>query len=219
MKIIVSLSGGLDSCVLLSEIINQDKKVRAVGFIYGSCHNKYEIKASENIAKHFKIPIEFIDVSNIFNKFKSALLLQNNVPIPEGHYKSENMRVTVVPGRNLIFASILAGYAESIKYDTIMLGIHAGDHFIYPDCRPEFVSVLNETVKTSTNGLVSIKAPFTSWNKSDIIKAGTNNSVPFELTRTCYKNQSIACGKCGSCNERLEAFKNCGIEDPIEYKK
>ena len=128
------------------------------------------------------------------------------------------MSQTVVPGRNLIMSSILASIAETVGAQQIYLGVHSGDHAIYPDCRPEFVEALDKTVKTSTDGKCVVVAPYLRGDKTSIIKDGLTMGVPYKDTRTCYKDQGIACGKCGSCQERLEAFKANGIEDPIEYE-
>jgi len=138
--------------------------------------------------------------------------------IPEGHYEDESMSRTVVPGRNIIFASILTGVAWSLGAEEVWLGIHQGDHAIYPDCRPEFYRAMNEAVTLGTDGKVVLKAPFLDTNKTGILRRGLFLNVPYGYTRTCYKEQEIACGKCGSCQERLEAFAECGLTDPVEYE-
>jgi len=100
----------------------------------------------------------------------------------------------------------------------ISLGVHGGDHHIDPDCRPEFISSLNTSVILATDKKVRVEAPFFYYTKDEIIKTGMNLKnveVPYHLTRTCYKDQEIACGKCGSCVERMEGFEKFGKEDPI----
>jgi 7-cyano-7-deazaguanine synthase len=127
----------------------------------------------------------------------------------------------VVPARNLIFASILAGYAESIDAGIISLGVHGGDHHVYPDCRPAFISSLNSTVMWATDCKVRVDAPFLYNSKAEILRIGLDLkkvTVPYHLTRTCYKDQVMSCGKCGSCVERLEAFAEVGMIDPIKYE-
>lgn len=217
MKAVVSLSGGMDSSTVLAECIAQGREVvQAVGFYYGSKHNPYENEAAERIANHFHVPFELMDISNIMEKFTSNLLLTGG-DIPEGHYHEANMTQTVVPGRNLIFISILMGLAWSKEAEEVWLGIHSGDHFIYPDCRENFFEAMNIAVFTGSDGKVLLKAPFMRGNKTTIIKRGLELGVPYGMTRTCYKDQEIACGRCGSCQERLEAMKDNGIEDPLEY--
>jgi 7-cyano-7-deazaguanine synthase len=161
----------------------------------------------------------FFDLSGIMQNFKSDLLLSGG-EIPEGHYAGENMRKTVVPGRNLIFISIMAGLAESIGAQAIALGVHSGDHHIYPDCRPEFIHLARNTIRASSNNQISyLFTPFISLDKADILRIGyaLHFPPPYDLTRTCYKNQEYSCGKCGSCVERLEAFDKIGRKDPIPY--
>lgn len=217
-KAIVSFSGGMDSTTVLSEAIDEygPSNVLAVSFGYGSKHNKYENEAARKIARHYGIELTELDFSNLTQQFESNLL-RSGGDIPEGHYEAKSMSQTVVPGRNLIFISILSGLAWSKGCDEIWLGLHQGDHAIYEDCRPAFFYSMNAAVVNGTGERVCLKAPFLYGNKTSIILRGCELETPYELTRTCYKDQEIACGKCGSCQERLEAFSNCGFEDPIEY--
>lgn len=218
MKAIVSLSGGMDSTTALAEALDAKRDViSCVGFNYGSKHNPHELKAAMSIAQHYKIPFSIVDLRNVMLGFQSALLDRSRA-VPEGHYEAENMRQTVVPGRNIIFLSILAGEAWSRQAEEIWIGIHAGDHFIYPDCRPDFFDAMNQAISLGTDGAVYIQAPFLRGNKTTIIKRGLELGVPYQLTRTCYQDNPVACGRCGSCNERKEAFLANGIEDPIEYE-
>ena len=218
--IILSLSGGMDSATLLGHLDQEGwSDIHACSFYYGSKHNIYENHSAEKLAKYYSIPLFYIDISNIMSLFKSNLLLTGE-SIPEGHYQSEQMRQTVVPSRNLIFSSIMAGIAESMGASAIALGVHSGDHYIYPDCRFEFIQSLDKTIHLSTDGKVKVIAPFINLFKEDILTVGYNldKPVPYHLTRTCYKAQFLSCGKCGSCVERLEAFHKIGKEDPIQYE-
>ena len=138
--------------------------------------------------------------------------------IPEGHYEDVSMERTVVPGRNTIFCAILSGLAESEGFEEIWLGLHAGDHAIYPDCRPGFYTSMRKTLHEATDGKVDLQAPFLYVTKADILKRGMELKVPYEKTRTCYKNQAIACGRCGSCSERRMSFDSLGLKDPIAYE-
>lgn len=221
MKVIVALSGGLDSSTLCAYYLENGHEVIPISFAYGSKHNKYENQAMYEVAKFFNLSNpKIIELDFIGRLFKSDLLMSGN-EIPEGYYTDQNMTSTVVPARNLIFASIIAGYADSVGGDVVTLGVHGGDHHIYPDCRPSFVSSLNTSVMLATDGKVRVDTPFLYCSKGEIIKSGLNFKnvkVPFHLTRTCYKDQVLACGKCGSCVERLEAFSQVGIPDPIEYE-
>lgn len=221
---ILSLSGGLDSTTVLGWLLrNGYKRVHCVTFHYGSKHNVYEEKAAADVYAHYaaaypsRLTHRVVDLSSAFEGFKSNLLLSGG-EIPEGHYEAESMKQTVVPGRNIIFLSILAGVAWSEEAEHIALGIHQGDHAIYPDCRAEFFKAIDLAVYLGTDRNVSILAPFVNQTKADIVEWGIGYDVPYHLTRTCYKNQPISCGKCGSCVERKEAFDKVHWLDPIPYE-
>ena len=228
MKHVIGLSGGMDSATLLGYLLAQrdTEQVFCCIFYYGSKHNKYENKAAQNIVAYYQniystdiVKFQSIDLSSAFGNIFSSLMLSGG-EIPEGHYRADNMKATVVPGRNLIMGSIMAGIAESIRAEQISLGVHAGDHHIYPDCRGTFINSFNRTVQESSDGSVFVKAPFLNMTKTGIIHCGINlpQSVPYHLSRTCYKDQELSCGKCGSCGERLGAFKEMGLIDPIKYE-
>lgn len=218
MKVIVSLSGGMDSTTVLALMLHQGYEVmESVGFFYGSKHNPHELKAALAVAGHYQVPWKRLDVQSVFSGLGSALLDQDKA-IPEGHYEEETMSQTVVPGRNTIFIAILVARAISQGADAVAVGIHSGDHAIYPDCRPEYFAAMKEAVLHQSEGKVTLLAPFLSDNKTTIIQKGLEIGVPYQLTRTCYSDHPVACGKCGSCQERLEAFSNNGFTDPIQYR-
>ncbi|MDD2260685.1 MAG: 7-cyano-7-deazaguanine synthase QueC [Clostridia bacterium] len=219
MKAIIALSGGIDSTVVLRSLLLQGYDVFPVSFFYGSKHNPYENEAAKKIAEHYGLTLHLIDVSAVTILFESALLSKGG-EIPEGHYAGENMRQTVVPSRNMIFLTILSGIAESKGISNLAIGVHQGDHFIYPDCRPEFIKSMQQTITLSSAGAVNtILTPILHMDKAQVVKWGVEMEIPFHLTRTCYKAQQLACGKCGSCVERLEAFQKNNLTDPIEYAK
>lgn len=222
-KAVMGLSGGMDSSTLLGWLLRENYEVHACIFSYGSKHNKYENAAAHDVvnfylSKNEQINIHHFDFSNLTTNSKSALLLSGE-EIPEGHFNDEVMKKTVVPGRNLMFISIMAGLAESIGAEVVALGVHAGDHQIYPDCREDFIQSASLTVYLSTDRKVRVIAPFQHLDKSGILLRGMElwPHVPYFLTRTCYKDQPISCGKCGSCRERIEAFQVIGWADPISY--
>lgn len=221
----MGLSGGMDSSTLLGLLLSQDYEVHCCAFSYGSKHNPFENKAAVGVINHYvergyQVRGYQFDLAQIMSGFKSNLLVTGG-DIPEGHYNDENMRKTVVPGRNMIFSSIMAGFAESIGAQVIALGVHQGDHHIYPDCRPEFIKALDLSVYLSSDRKVSVITPFESLDKRGILRVGYNlgkSTPPYHLTRTCYKAQEVSCGRCGSCQERQEAFNLIGQKDPIQYE-
>lgn len=215
-KVVVSISGGMDSTTLAYFAKEMGAEVKLVSFEYGSKHNLYERKALSRISSHIGLPIDRINLQPAFSGIESNLM-RNGGDIPHGHYERSNMSLTVVPGRNLIMASVLAGIAESAGFDSVWLGTHDGDHAIYPDCREEFVNAASLAVNLSSAGRVGVDAPFICMDKRSILKVGTKLNVPYQATRTCYSPQHVSCGKCGACVERLEAFEFCGIVDPLIY--
>lgn len=216
-KIIISLSGGMDSATLLGYLLSKDYKVKCVNFYYGSKHNKKEKKSFLDIVNYYNVEYNSINLETIFSHFKSNLLL-NGGDIPEGHYHKDNMKLTVVPGRNAIMTTILAGFAESLDFDTVALGQHKGDFHIYPDCRSDFIESINNTIQLSSEKKVSVIAPFINKTKADICKLGLDLKIPYQLTTTCYNGRNKGCGVCGSCIERIESFLIHNAKDPIKYE-
>jgi 7-cyano-7-deazaguanine synthase len=222
-SVVIAVSGGMDSATLLALYSYEGYEIFPITFNYNSKHNKYEYEmAIKLVEKYSKHELKRIDLPFISNLFKSNLLTDQG-SIPEGHYEDKSMEQTVVPARNIIFASIMTGYAWSVGASIIALGVHSGDHFIYGDCRAGFIAAMNAAVIQASDEKVRIEARFQYYNKTDILNLGYSIqepfTVPYELTRTCYKNQEFSCGKCGSCTERLEAFKNLGKIDPIVYQE
>ncbi len=213
---LVILSGGLDSSTILAKVIDEnDDDVSAIHFYYGQRHHR-EKQAAQKIAEFYKIRLHQMDLSSIFSSLKgNALTDIDEVEIPEGHYTDPSMRLTVVPFRNLMFLSSGAAFAASVGASTLYMGVHTGDHPIYPDCRPEFIHAARKVLKLGHYDEISLKTPFLNDTKAGIVKAGIQLGVPYELTWTCYKGESLPCGKCGACVERSEAFYENGVLDPL----
>jgi len=129
------------------------------------------------------------------------------------------MKSTYVPNRNMIMLSLAVGYAVSTRCDSVYYAAHAGDHAIYPDCRPQFVSKMNQVTEIANYQPVYIRAPFLEKSKTEIIRLGLSLGLDYSKAWSCYKGEDIACGVCGTCQERLEAFATLGKEDPIAYKQ
>jgi 7-cyano-7-deazaguanine synthase len=219
-KAVIILSGGADSITLLYALVVEYgcMNISALSFNYVQNHVK-ELEMAKATCKKLKVHHEIIDLRTLSNIFAgSSLVSQNNIEIPEGHYQAENMKSTVVPNRNGIMLSIAMSYALSRNIPKIFYGAHAGDHAIYPDCRPEFVGAMQKVGQLCDFNKVEIHAPFLYANKRQIIRLGLNLNVDYKLTWTCYKGAGKPCGKCGSCQERLEAFEQNDARDPLEYE-
>jgi 7-cyano-7-deazaguanine synthase len=128
------------------------------------------------------------------------------------------MKATIVPNRNMILIAIAGAYAISVRADCIAYAAHAGDHAIYPDCRPEFISIMEQAIAIADWQSVLLASPFAHRTKADIVRMGATLGVPFEDTWSCYKGGERHCGLCGTCIERREAFILAGIEDAVEYE-
>ena len=144
--------------------------------------------------------------------------LTDILEVPKGHYEDDSMKTTVVPNRNMILISLATAYAVTINADEVWYGAHGGDHAIYPDCRPEFVNKINETTLVANYSPISVKAPFINLSKDQILSLGIRLNLDYSKTWTCYEGKELACGECGSCMERLEAFTNNQLEDPLTYQ-
>lgn len=214
---ILVLSGGMDSTVLLAHLLEQGKTVQAISFDYGSKHNSRELPMAaayceENGVVHHIVRLPFV------NELFSSSLLQSGEEVPDGSYKESNMKSTVVPFRNGIMLSIAAGFAESLGAGEVYLASHSGDHFIYPDCRPEFNRAFSEAVHVGTDKQVQLLFPFTTMDKREIGDLGRRLGVDFTKTWTCYKGGEIHCGTCGACDERKYALRHGEEMDPTIYQ-
>jgi len=220
-KAIIIVSGGMDSVTLLYDVVKKHgkKNISAISFKYGSKHMNREIPMAEYNCKKLGVKHQVVNVKEVFKNFNSALLnKKDSEAIPQGHYASSNMKKTVVPFRNGILLSIAAGFAETNDAKIIYYGAHAGDHTIYEDCRKEFVDAISEAIKQGTSNKIVIRAPYWNMNKKGIIKRGVKLGVDYSKTWTCYDpRRKKACGRCGSCHERLEAFKLNKMTDPLDY--
>lgn len=212
---LIVLSGGLDSTTMLYEY--QYRIGMALSFHYGSNHNDRELEFAKLHCERLGIPHMVIRLPFIKQFFKSSLL-EGADAIPEGNYDDMNMKSTVVPFRNGIMLSIAAGIAENNKLQYVMLANHAGDHTIYPDCRPKFVEAMNNAIHFGTWNGVQLLTPYTHLTKAEIAAKGKDLKLDYAETWSCYKGGEHHCGVCGTCRERKEALAQAGIEDNTVYE-
>ena len=214
-KAAIILSGGMDSTTLLYDIKRHNEPIALI-FDYNQRHKK-EIDCAHKTCIKLNVPYKIINL-NVLNDIAPSVLTRNTLEVPEGNYNDENMKQTVVPNRNMVMLSLAASYCMSDGIKDLFYGAHAGDHDIYPDCRESFINSMRETLHLSDWNLCQLWAPYMNMNKGDIAKRGKELGVDYSLTWTCYKGKEKACGKCGSCTERLEAFEKAKMIDPIEYE-
>ena len=211
---LIIVSGGMDSITLLHE--RKDTIALAVSFDYGSNHNAREIPFARLHCQRLGIRHVVIPLAFMQQYFKSSLL-EGADAIPDGHYADSNMKSTVVPFRNGIMLSIAVGIAESNSLRRVLIANHGGDHAIYPDCRPEFITAIDAAAKAGTYVDVTIEAPYTNISKTDIARRGKSLAIDYSETWSCYKGGQVHCGTCGTCVERKEALREAGIADPTVY--
>lgn len=217
MKVVVLVSGGMDSVCALYLAHREHRVAGALSFDYGSKHNHREIPFARHHAEALEIPHETIDLGFIGEHFSSDLL-KSGGEIPDGHYEEESMKQTVVPFRNGIMLAVAAGFAESREAEGLVIAAHAGDHAIYPDCREDFMAPMAEAIRNGTYARIDLIRPFISMRKEDIAARGAELGVDFAMTWSCYKGGETHCGRCGTCVERREAFELAGLVDPTIYE-
>ncbi|MAE53119.1 MAG: 7-cyano-7-deazaguanine synthase QueC [Opitutae bacterium] len=217
MKALVLFSGGLDSTVLATQLKSEGAETRLLSIDYGQRHAR-ELKRAEKIAQALELPQQVLSLPDLGPLLGGSSLTDDKVKLPEGHYAEESMKATVVPNRNMILLALAGGHALSIGFDTIAYAAHAGDHTIYPDCRPEFADAMETALGLADWEKLSLHRPFVHLSKTDLVNKGAELGAPLHLTWSCYAGREIHCGKCGTCVERKEAFALAKIPDPTEYE-
>ena len=234
---VLSLSGGMDSSTVLLHLLANDYQVTALSFDYGQKHN-VELKRAQQLIdylskKGYEVKYQKITLQGLVGLLDSNLV-KGGDDVPEGHYEEDNMKDTVVPNRNKIFSSIIQAVALSIAQVRgcdvdIAMGIHAGDHAIYPDCRQEFRDADYEAFKQGNWDAeqVTYYTPYLDGDKFDILKDGERCCEKLGLdfdnvylrTNTSYKPDAEGRSdyKSASSVERIEAFLKLGRKDPVEY--
>jgi 7-cyano-7-deazaguanine synthase len=210
----------MDSVVLAHMLRDEGDELVIVSFNYGQRHFK-ELEFAKKCASDLACPWKLIDLTGLNKYLGGSALTDRNVDVPHGHYAALSMKATVVPNRNAIMLSIATGIAVVDQASYVATAVHAGDHAIYPDCRPTFIDLMNQTMQIATEGFhaphFQISAPFAHMTKAHIVSVGDLHAVDFSQTWSCYEGKMVHCGECGTCVERKEAFGLAGIKDPTEY--
>jgi 7-cyano-7-deazaguanine synthase len=214
MKTVLILSGGMDSATLLYDLLAHGDSVEAIGVNYRQRHSK-ELGYAADLCNGLDVRFDVLDLSSLSGFLTGSSQSDPSVPVPFGKYDEPSMKLTVVPNRNMFMLAAAGAVAIARKADRLAYGAHAGDHTIYPDCRPEFVAAMGKAFGLCDWHTLTLHAPYIDMTKGDICKRGAELLVPYEKTWTCYVGGDRPCGQCGSCTERAEAFEFAGIPDPL----
>lgn len=210
----------MDSVTLAYLLSSEGYGLHIITVDYGQRHKK-EISYARRCAGRLGAGFEVVDISNV-GRLLSGSALTDEVEVPHGHYAADNMAVTVVPNRNAIMLSIAYGVAVARESTLVAAAMHAGDHYVYPDCRPEFIEAFEAMERKAVEGFgnpsLRLYAPFIHKTKAEIVGIGAKLGVPYEETWSCYEGGEVHCGLCGTCNERKEAFEIAGVPDPTVYR-
>lgn len=225
MKAMVLFSGGVDSTTCLARAVKKHgaENVIALSVYYGQKHTK-EIECAEKLVKYYGVKWQTLDLSKIFADSNCSLLKGSDEEIPEGTYAEQlehsgsGVVSTYVPFRNGLFLSSAASIALSHGCSVIYYGPHADDAAgnAYPDCTPVFNNAMSTAIYEGSGRQLRVEAPFVEMAKKDIVRLGLELQVPYEMTWSCYEGGEKPCGKCGTCIDRIEAFKANGAVDPID---
>jgi 7-cyano-7-deazaguanine synthase len=219
-KAIAIVSGGMDSVTLAYLLTSEGYDLHLLSFDYGQRHRK-ELEFAASCAGVLGARHNVVDLSSLTALLKGSALTDAGIAIPDGHYAHENMKITVVPNRNAMMLSI--AYAVAVAEGAVVVGagIHAGDHAIYPDCRPAFTVVFDAMQRLAVEGFgdpsLRLYTPFVDITKAGIVTIGHRLGVDYKATWSCYKGGEVHCGTCGTCVERREAFELAGVPDPTRY--
>ena len=215
--VVVIYSGGMDSFTLLHRALNAGHRVHALSFDYGQRHRR-ELDCARQVCQRHELPHQVVDIRAL-RQLMAGSALTDSQPVPEGHYTDASMRATVVPNRNMILIALAVGHAVTVGANAVWYGAHGGDHAIYPDCRPAFVEAMDGVSRIANYQPVRVEAPYLHWDKTAILREGLAMGLDYARTWTCYNGRERACGRCGSCVERLEAFAANQLSDPLAYEE
>jgi 7-cyano-7-deazaguanine synthase len=220
MKAVCLLSGGMDSSTLAYVAKSRGYDILGLHINYGQRTERKELVCARKIASLLNADA-FIEISlDYFTKFGASSLTDQRIAVEDFDSSRAHMPNTYVPFRNANLLSIATSFAEARDADAIFIGVQSLDYSGYPDCRPQFIEAFQRVIDLGTKDTTKITlfTPFINMTKTDILLEGLRLAVPYEHTWSCYRNEERACGSCGSCHFRKEAFASVGKRDPIEYE-
>ena len=221
-KAVVLLSGGLDSTTCMAVAKEKGLEVYPISFDYHQRHS-IELEGAKKVVAYYAVKKHLIIETNM-EQIGGSALTDKKIDVPDGDVESDEVPVTYVPARNLIFLSYALGYAEVIGASSVYIGVNAVDYSGYPDCRPEFIQRFQSLADYATKATaaehkkIRIETPLQELSKKEIVQLAAKLKAPLQYTHSCYKGGEKACGVCDSCKLRLKGFAEAGVEDPIEYE-
>nr|WP_321353435.1 7-cyano-7-deazaguanine synthase QueC [uncultured Methanoregula sp.] len=221
MKAVCLLSGGMDSSTLAYVAKDRGYEILALHLNYGQRTEKKELACAKKIAGLLDAK-DFLELDvGYFTRFGASSLTDTSIAVEEFDPARAHVPNTYVPFRNANLLSIATSFAEARSADAIFIGVQSLDYSGYPDCRPAFIEAFQNVINLGTKDTTEITlfTPFIRMTKTDILREGMRLGVPYEHTWSCYRNEGKACGTCGSCHFRKEAFAAMGRKDPIEYEE
>jgi 7-cyano-7-deazaguanine synthase len=210
----------MDSSTLAFLAKSEGYDICALHLNYGQRTEKKERACAWKIATLLGA-VEFVEIDvGYFSEFGASSLTDRTIAVDEFDPARAHIPNTYVPFRNANLLSIATSFAEAKGAEAIYIGVQSLDYSGYPDCRPQFIEAFQRVIDLGTKETthITVKTPFIRMTKADILRTGMKLGVPYEHTWSCYRNQDKACGTCGSCHFRLEAFAAVGIRDPIMYE-
>lgn len=227
MEAVVLLSGGIDSTTCLAMAVEKHgvENVHCLTFAYGQKHQN-ELDNALDVANYYNVPLTIAKVDHRIFEGSNSTLLQGNGEISHQSYaetieqNGEGTVDTYVPFRNGLMLSQASALAYSLGASVVYYGAHADDAAgsAYPDCTPEFYEAMNNAIKFGTANKVSLQAPLINMNKATVVDYGLHHEAPYQLTRSCYEGHKKQCGECGTCIDRINAFKANSAIDPVPYE-
>lgn len=215
------ISGGMDSITLLHYLIKKEKlNVSPITFLYGQKHSKEVSCAKEQALLLGCTDHLVLDLTLFKPLFAKSALISSDLPIPDiQEVMGDPQPATYVPNRNMIFLALAMAYAETCEANEVYYGAQKHDIYGYWDTTPQFLASLNQIYQLNRKSVISIQAPFVNYSKTDVLKLGVELGVDYGQTWSCYKGDEFSCGTCPTCAERLKAFANLNMPDPLTYAK
>jgi 7-cyano-7-deazaguanine synthase len=213
------VSGGMDSCVTAAIANEENNELAFLHVSYGQRTERRERQAFNELADHYRVSKRLAPSIEYLKSIGGSSLTNDAIPVSEANLDAQEIPTSYVPFRNAHLLSIATSWAEAIEARRIYIGAVAEDSSGYPDCRPEFYEAFQRSIDVGTKPetRIEIVTPVIHLRKSEIVKRGVQLGAPLELTWSCYRSETRACGRCDSCALRLRAFAQADMRDPIQY--